>query len=121
MAPSADALRGGRKRKKERGRGRELRADEERGILASSLTYDETHCDIIRKTYLVADADKLATTCYGQHLQGEGTTEAEASAASGKPEGYLLVGRRVLLREEREKRMSNSKRKNWLMNEVSKG
>lgn len=73
--------------------------------MASSLTYDETHCDIIRKTYLVANADKLATTCYGQHLQCEGTTEAEASAASGKPEGYLLIGRRVLLRErKREKR-----------------
>lgn len=93
-------------REKRRKRERQLkRLSSRERVVASSLTYDETHCDIIRKTYLVANADKLATTCYGQHLQCEGTTEAEASAASGKPEGYLLVGRRVLLRErKREKR-----------------
>lgn len=97
-----------REKKREEREEKELKIHLQRGErsspLASSLTYDETHCDIIRKTYLVANADKLATTCYGQHLQGEGTTEAEASAASGKPEGYLLVGRRVLLRGRKKKR-----------------
>lgn len=103
MAPSADALQAEEKRRERKRVKNTFSKQRERSSpLASSLTYDETHCDIIRKTYLVANADKLATTCYGQHLQGEGTTEAEASAASGKPEGYLLVGRCVLLRGKRE-------------------
>lgn len=71
------------------------------GFAATSLTYDEAHCDVVRKAYLVADANEFAATCYGQHLQSQGSTQAEASAACGKPKGDLLVGRRVLLQDEK--------------------
>lgn len=50
-----------------------------------SLTYDESHSDVIGESDSVTNANKFPTTSYGHHTQTQWSTDAETSSARCKP------------------------------------